>query len=124
MNKPQSAAMGTLALVMALAAGHATAQPPGPDVIVGELPNTTNWGATGGVRAYSVGTTSCNIGDTALLWIASNNQHPVIGQNMYRLSNDRFEQIGQSWLKHGFTALQGQVCNNCPVPNPDGTALA
>ena len=98
----------------------------GPDVIVGDMPDTTHWGSgtnTNGVvvEAYSVGTTSCNIGDAPLQWLTGSNsnipnRHPVIGQNMYRLdvSKGRFEQIGQSWLKHGFTALQGTVCfSNC-----------
>ena len=34
-----------------------------PDVTVIYLGSTSNWGAAGGVRAYSVGTTSCNIGN-------------------------------------------------------------
>ncbi len=86
----------------------------GPDVIVGDLPATSNWGAVGGIRAYSVGTTSCNIGDTNLDWISGNNRHPVIGQNLYRLKDGRFEMIGQSWLKHGFFALSGSLCfNDC-----------
>jgi len=34
----------------------------------------------------------------------------------------RFEQIGQSWLKHGFTALQQSLCCTCTA-NPNGTAL-
>ena len=82
----------------------------GADVIVGELTGTQSYGNAGGYYAYSVGTTSCNIGTEELLWIASTNQHPVIGQNMYRLKDGRFEQIGLSWLKHGFTALQGNTC--------------
>ena len=36
--------------------------------------------------SYGIGTTSCNQGDEQLLWIASNNQHPVIAQNMYRIT--------------------------------------
>lgn len=86
---------------------------PGPDVVVYGLtgpynPTTT---AVGGKRAYSFGTVSLNQGDEDLEWFASVNQHPVIGQNLYRLKTDtsrpggRFEQIGMSWLKHGFQAL-------------------
>ncbi|MFA6044440.1 MAG: hypothetical protein WC718_05600, partial [Phycisphaerales bacterium] len=105
----------------------------GPDVIVGDLPDTTHWGAginTNGVtvEAYSVGTTSCNKGDTPLEWITTApnaNRHPVIGGNMYRLdiTKGRFEQIGQSWLKQSFTALQGGVCFNDCQAHPDGTYL-
>ncbi|MCH7591436.1 MAG: hypothetical protein IH989_01470, partial [Planctomycetes bacterium] len=90
----------------------------GPDVIVGNLSGISNWGAIGGVSAFSVGTISCNIGDDCLKWIVGTNEHPVIAQNMYRLKNDRLEQIGMSWLKHGFTALTGNLCDSC---NPPGT---
>ncbi len=95
--------------------GVASAQ---PDVIVGEMPNFANWGGvTVGpdvIAAYSIATTSCNLGNQNLQWIQSNNQHPVIPQNVYRVKKvngaTRIEQIGQSWLKHGFCALQGSVC--------------
>ncbi len=90
----------------------------GPDVIVGEIPNISNFGSTGGMAGYSLGTTSCNVGTQELLWIANNNQHPVIGQNIYRAENGRFEQVGISWLKHGFTALQQNLCCSC---NSSGT---
>ncbi|MEM9380558.1 MAG: hypothetical protein AAGB93_11465 [Planctomycetota bacterium] len=90
----------------------------GPDVIVGVIPSVRNWGGLNGMGAYSLGTTSCNVGDAELLWIAGNNQHPVIGQNIYRVEEGRLEQIGQSWLKHGFTALQGTACCSC---NSSGT---
>ena len=105
----------------------------GPDLIVGDLPDTTHWGTgtnTNGivVDAYSVGTTSCNRGDAELQWLitAPNaNRHPVIGENMYRLdlTKGRFEQIGQSWLKQAFTALQGTVCFNDCQPHSNGTYL-
>lgn len=100
-----------LSLGIALAA-PAAAQI-GPDVIVGDLDGVSNWGVVDGIRGYSVGTISCNIGDMDLLWVSFNNQHPVIAQNMYRLANGRFEHIGQSWLKHGFTALTGNLCGQC-----------
>ncbi len=98
----------------------------GPDVIVGDLMDMDNYTASGaitGIRAYAVGTTSCNIGDTPLEWISTTSRHPVIGQGLYRLKDGRFRQIGQSWLKHGFTALQQNVCSNNCVANPNGTRL-
>ncbi len=94
-----------------------------PDVIVGDLPETTNYGSVGGIQAYSIGTTSCNLGSCWLNWIASSAEKPVIGQTMYRLKAGRFEQIGQSWLKHGFTALQGSVCSSSCVAAPSGAHL-
>jgi hypothetical protein len=93
-----------------------------PDVIVGEIVGTTRWGTVGGITAYSFGTTSCNIGTCWLNWISSTPEHPVIGQNMFRLKDGRFEQVGQAWLKHGFTALTGSVCGTC-TPPPNGSHL-
>jgi len=109
-------------LAVAVPAQDCSNPQPGPDVIVGSLPSITNYGGTGGIGGYSLGTTSCNVGTTTLKWVAGTVEHPVIGQNFYRLENGRFEQIGMSWLKHGFTALQGNVCCNC-TPHPNGTAL-
>ena len=77
-------------------ASAAAAMATGPDVIVGDLPNISNYGQTGTVAVWAVGTTSCNLGDQPLTWISGNNQHPVISQNVYRLVNGRFEQIGQA----------------------------
>ncbi len=92
---------------------------PGPDVIVGDLPATAQQGRRGtypnGIVGISVGTTSCNKGDVPFNWFALPNvDHPVIPYNLYRLrtenGSDRFEQIGWSWMKHGFTALQQNIC--------------
>ncbi|MEM7167654.1 MAG: hypothetical protein AAF581_19535 [Planctomycetota bacterium] len=94
----------------------------GADVIVGELMDVANYGTANGYYAYAIGTESCNIGDVPLNWIAQTAEHPVIGQNMYRLMNGRFEHIGMSWLKHGFTALQNATCQPCTA-NPTGNAL-
>jgi len=92
----------------------------GPDVIVGSLPSIGKFGTVSGISAYSIATTSCNIGDQWLLWcdsdvagLCNKTQHPVIAQNMYRLKNGRIEMIGMSWLKHGFCALSGSLCSPC-----------
>ena len=94
-----------------------------PDVIVGDLVGTSNFGTVGGITAYGIGTTSCNLGSCWLNWISGTAEHPVIGQNMFRLKDGRFEQIGQAWLKHGFTALQGTVCSGSCVAAPSGAHL-
>ncbi len=111
------------AATRASSSAGATTMASGADVIVGELPDVNSYGSSNGVAAFSVGTTSCNIGDAELLWISDTPDHPVIGQSLYRLKDDRLEQIGQSWLKHGFLALALNACElGCNNPN-DGARL-
>ena len=94
---------------------------PGPDVIVGDLPEMAQYGndTVNHLVGLGVGTTSCNNGDQPFDWFAlPQTDHPVIPQNLYRMSggatnDERFEQIGQSWMKHAFTALEGTVCGTC-----------
>ena len=88
----------------------------GPDVIVGDLAGISKWGVVGNITGYSFGTTSCNVGDQTLQWDADTENHPVIAQNMYRYLDGRFEQIGMSWLKHGFAAVTGNLCCTCQNP--------
>jgi hypothetical protein len=89
----------------------------GPDVIVGDINGVSNYTNVGGIDAFAVGTTSCNIGNVNLLWNANATTHPVIPQNMYRLRTvdgaGQFEQIGQGWMKHAFTALTQNLCCTC-----------
>ncbi len=101
------------------------ADPPliGPDVIIGSLSSVYNYGTMDGISAFAVGTNSCNIGDECLSWVASTNKHPVIDQGMFRLKNGRFEQIGMGWLKHGFTALTGNLCGLGCTPPGTGALL-
>ena len=95
------------------------------DVIVGDLTGTTHpggigperWGTVDGITGYSIGTTSCNVGDVPLNWFGFNANHPVIAQHMHRIMNGRIEQIGQSWVKHGICALQESLCEVC---QPEG----
>jgi hypothetical protein len=98
------------------AAPNAVTAVAGPDVIVGDMPSMIQAGSSGTRVGLAVGTTSCNNGDQPFNWFAlPNTDHPVIPQNLYRMSggatnNDRFEQVGQSWLKHAFTALENNAC--------------
>ena len=116
--------------------GAANAAPAGPDVTVFALPNITNYGSAGGIRGYSVGTTSCNVGDAPLNWCnaaggcglgTTSRDHPVIAQNMYRLKDGRFDQIGAGWLKHGFLSLNqsagGCGTGSCASPPLGGQQL-
>lgn len=103
-----------------------TATTNGPDVIVGDLTGPANYNASGTIEALAIGTVSCNIGNVWLNWFANTNQHPVIGQTLYRWKSvngaGQFEQVGQGWLKHGFFALsQGLCCSGCQ--STDGTHL-
>jgi len=93
----------------------------GPDVMVVNLsapgfdrPN--GYGSVDGVSAFAVGTTSCNVGTASLRWEQSTPRHPVIAQNMYRLKDHRFEQIGMAWVKHGFLATNENACGECANP--------
>lgn len=94
------------------------------DVILGELVAPVVYARAGGIAAFSIGTTSCNAGDKVLNWQAlPDNRHPVITLNMYRLLDSRMMQIGQSWAKHGFVALQQNVCNFGCRAHPAGSGL-
>ena len=92
---------------------------PGPDVIVGDVEDVDQEGSNGTQVGLAIGTDSCNNGDQPVDWFAlPQTDHPVVPQNLYRMSgganNDaRFEQIGQSWMKHTFLALEDFVCGNC-----------
>lgn len=90
---------------------------PGPDVIVGDVYGLAQFGNSSGTQVgLAVGTDSCNAGTVDLNWFSlPNNDHPVIPQNLYRMSGgasntERFEQIGQSHVKHAFTALTQNLC--------------
>ncbi len=109
----------TAAFACLLLTGQTNAQA-GPDIVVhqvgvdgGDSNDIHYWGTADGIRAYSLATQSCNIGDQTVIWQSNNTNHPVISQEMYRLKDGRFEQIGQSWLKHGFCAVSEPGCGSC-----------
>lgn len=94
----------------------------GPNVVAGDLDQAITYGDSAGTSAYAIATTACNVGDEELLWIEGNDVHPVVGHNLYRLENGRFEQLGASWVKHGFAALQRDLCCDC-IPAASIAAL-
>jgi hypothetical protein len=92
---------------------------PGPDVIVGDIEDVDQQGNNATQVGLAIGTDSCNNGQEPVDWFAlPDTDHPFIPQNLYRMSggadnNERLEQIGQSWGKHAFLALEDFVCGNC-----------
>jgi hypothetical protein len=103
---------------------------PGPDVIVGDVEDVDQMGQNATQVGLAIGTDSCNNGDQPADWFAlPQTDHPVVPQNLYRMSGgadntERFEQIGQSWMKHTFLALEDFVCGNCDTSNCEqGTHL-
>jgi hypothetical protein len=112
----------------------------GPDVTINRLNDVATYasGATDGTVGYTVGTTSCNIGDVPVNWcdnaggcggVMRPEQHPVIAMGVYRLKANRLEQIGMSWLKHGFVSTnsnEGDFCKlgtSCQSPPQGGNQL-
>ena len=85
--------------------------PGGGDMTFCQLFGLNQFGREGSLVGLAVATTSWNIGTADLQWFGSPAaEHPFIAMNLYRLKDDRFEQIGQSWVKHGFFALGDTQC--------------
>jgi hypothetical protein len=97
---------------------------PGPDIIVGDLPDMVQVGSAGSQVGLGIATTSCNNGDQPVNFHAfPNTDHPFFPQNFYRMSGgadntERFEQIGQAWIKHTFGASEDDLCDlGCNTSN-------
>jgi hypothetical protein len=108
-----SASSGTGTGLLRITNSGAPPTSAGPDVILSDFTAITNWTSSasiGGVRAYSIGSNTCNIGDTNLLWGNSHNGTPALGMNMYKLKNGRLEQIGLSFVKYSCCAAAGNGC--------------
>ncbi len=92
------------------------------DVSLGRLENIQEVAHLGtwpnGTTALSMATTSCNLGTVDVPWLAPMQEdHPLIHMALYRLLDGRFEQIGVSWMKHGFFALSNSQCIPCQNPS-------
>ncbi len=94
-------------------------QSQGPDVMVIKITGPSNFSSVNGREALTFGADACNLGNQPVQWFACPaTTHPVFGGNLYKWSTvngaTRFEQVGQSWLKHGFGADQlHSCCINC-----------
>lgn len=112
--KGRQGVLGAAAAALVLAAAAWA----GPDVVTsgigadGSGEGIIKHGTLNGITGYSVTTVACNIGNRTAAWVYLNNQHPLIGTQVYRLHNGRFEQIGMNWLKHSFCAADWPSCTN------------
>ncbi len=89
------------------------------DVEISSLSGLSQRGRIGSYPTGRLGlagsTTSCNIGTVEVPWYRQMDpRHPFIAQNLYRVNSaGTLEQIGTSWLKHGFFAADSSGCGNC-----------
>jgi hypothetical protein len=93
---------------------------PGPDIITGDIGQAggvVQFGSSGTQVGLGASTTACNAGNVPVDFFAlPSTNHPIIPHNLYRMSggpgnDERFEQIGQSWVKHAFGADQFDDCS-------------
>ena len=128
-----AAIAATTAVAMLAVDGHADRRLPnagdrgviGPDVVAwaigGQNSEDIDYvGSSEGMSGYSMATVSCNWGDAELNWYGGTNNSPIIMQNMFRLKDGKFEQVGiQSFMKHSFCALSEPGCGTCQSSNCD-----
>ncbi len=124
-----------LGVISALAVCAPTpASAAGPDLTISELFGAFGtpedflafryYGKVDGISGYSVGAFACNPGDQPVSWVSSTSAHPVESRHLYRLMDGRLEQIGISWVKHGFFALALDDCLlGCPPGALSGSVL-
>ena len=74
--------------------------------------NVEVWGCVDGTQAYSIKGGVCNIGDAPLFGDIGG-EHVMWTSNLYRLHNNRFEQIGMSWVKHDDWISDEGPCTAC-----------
>lgn len=99
----------------------------GPDLVVGFIDKCEQLGRIGpdgsGTLGLSCDTIACNQGDAPMEWNGlPDTRHPLITLNFYRLQTvngaDRFEQVGQSWVKHTRHSDQADECGFGCAPSP------
>jgi hypothetical protein len=104
---------GQLGVMVAVAgAPLAAAFGTGPDVTLSDIQSVQNHGLVGQVRAYTIGSHTCNIGNQNLSWTSSGT--PALAMNAYQLHNGRLVQLGLSFGKTACCAgAQNNGCGTC-----------
>jgi hypothetical protein len=110
--------IGAASLLVASTSAQVSNPTDGPDIAVSRIANNTTeiaeFGTSSGIAAFSLASTSCNVGDEVVRWNDSIDDAPVIAQNIFRVDPDgRFTQLGYSWLKASFCAISEPTCGSC-----------
>ena len=106
--------------------GLSCAEPPpvgeGADITISSMSNIRQMGRLDDEVSISMQSTICNMGSESVDWYGNPDpRHPFLVFNLFRLQEGRLEQIGQSWVKHGFSASQTSgVCGLTCRRDPDG----
>jgi hypothetical protein len=80
----------------------------GGDVVYQNISDVGNHGVVGAYMAFSLGTSTCNIGNQNINWLDDGT--PGVGFNAYKLNNGRLTQIGMGWVKTACCAAAGNGC--------------
>jgi hypothetical protein len=83
----------------------------GADIKYSGIYQAMNHSPVGNTYAYSLGSYTCNLGDTHLIW--QNNGSPGFASNAYRLHNGRLMQIGTGWVKHACCVVNANNPSVC-----------
>lgn len=93
---------------------------PAQDISVSQIGINNNqesykyWGTANSIRAYSIATTACNVGNVDVSWRDQIKKSPIIGGNLFRMTSEGlFEQMGYTFVKFSFCALD-EGGNGCP----------
>jgi hypothetical protein len=74
------------------------------------------------IYAYVLGSDTCNIGNTHLLW--TDNGSPALSMNAFRLYNGRLQQIGVGMTKTACCVSNSPVCGATTCSGPSGSLMA
>ena len=133
LNSPTASRIALSAILLGFSSFSSPSAAAGPDIVPVKISSVVNHGQDGIFQGYSVGFTTCNLGDTPIFVCDADSpdcdatDHPIIVVNLYRVrfvvvgqqvAFSRFEQIGMSWVRHLTTAdnVSQGGCGSCQPP--------